>query len=267
MSSDVSKVLQSSRIIDLSQPLQTGMPQSPNHAPFRMIVERRHGDMRRDDGGSAANDVLMTGTHVGTHVDALGHVSHEGELFGNTPTAGIQDHRGLKRFGIEEFTPFVGRAVVLDICAVKGVKVLDAGYEVTVEDLENALQLAQTSIEEGDAILVGSGWSRCWDQPDMFVGSTLGAPGPGAAAGLWLAAHKPVLVGGETLAFEHVGPGRGHGLLPVHRQMLVQYGIHIVETMRLADLLDARVGECGLIVNPLLITGATGAPVRPLALL
>jgi kynurenine formamidase len=49
--------------------------------------------------------------------------------------------------------------------------------------------------------------------------------------------------------------------------LLVERGIHIVETMRLHPLLDTGVSECLLVLNPLPIVGATGAPVRPLAIL
>jgi kynurenine formamidase len=64
------------RVIELGHPLYTGMPSSPNHPGFRMTLERRHGDAVRPDGGSASNEVIVTGGHVGTHVDALAHVSH-----------------------------------------------------------------------------------------------------------------------------------------------------------------------------------------------
>ena len=58
--------LAGARQFDLAQPMKNGMPQSPNHPPFRMILERRHGDMVRSDGGSASNEVIITGGHVGT---------------------------------------------------------------------------------------------------------------------------------------------------------------------------------------------------------
>ena len=32
---------------------------------------RRHGDMVREDGSSAANELIVTSGHTGTHVDAL----------------------------------------------------------------------------------------------------------------------------------------------------------------------------------------------------
>ncbi|NUT44990.1 MAG: cyclase family protein [Thermoactinospora sp.] len=250
-------------VFDLAQPMRKGMPQSPNHPPFRMALERRHGDLVRPDGGSAANEVIVTGGHIGTHVDALAHVSQEGRLYGGLDAAELTSHEGFGALGIDEFAPYAGRCVLLDVAAAHGVAVLPAGYEITPEDLDKAA--AGVEIGEGDAVLIGTGWSRLWDDGPAFVGHQDGVPGPGERAGRWLAERAPRLVGGETIAFEHIAPGRGHATLPVHRILLVESGINIVETMRLADLLDAGAREFLLVLAPLPIVGATGAPVRPLA--
>ncbi|TMQ94809.1 hypothetical protein ETD83_23360 [Actinomadura soli] len=45
--------------------MSIGMPQSPNHPAYWHTLPRRHGDRTRPDGGSAANDMIVTGTHVG----------------------------------------------------------------------------------------------------------------------------------------------------------------------------------------------------------
>ena len=57
--------------IDLGRQYRVGMPQSPNHPHFWHTLPRRHGDMTRPDGASAANDMISMGTHVGTHTDAV----------------------------------------------------------------------------------------------------------------------------------------------------------------------------------------------------
>ncbi|MFJ3666866.1 cyclase family protein [Streptomyces sp. NPDC090106] len=261
------QALAGARVVDLAQPMRRGMPQSPNHPPYRMLLERRHGDLVREDGGSAANEIVITGGHVGTHVDALAHVSHDGLLHGGRPAHEVQSHEGFARLGIDEFTPYVGRGVLLDIARLHDVPVLPAGYEITPEDLEAAERAAGVTVAPGEAVLIGTGWTRHWADPAVFTGQTGGAPGPGAAAGQWLADRTPALAGGETIAFEHIAPGRGHATLPVHRTLLVEAGINIVETMRLDALAASGAAEFLLVLAPLPFVGATGAPVRPLALL
>ncbi|MGI5270062.1 cyclase family protein [Nonomuraea sp. CA-218870] len=259
--------LDGARIVDLAQPMRTGMPQSPSHPRFRMVIERRHGDMVREDGGSAANEVILTGGHVGTHVDALGHVSQDGYLHGGVEAAGVQSHQGLSELGIDAFPPYVGRGVLLDVAALHGVDVLPPGYEVTPADLENARDRAGVPIRPGDAVLIGTGWSHEWDRPGRFIGEEGGVPGPGPDAARWLVEQGARVVGGETVAFEQIQAGRGHGVLPVHRILLVESGVNIVETMRLTELRELGVPEFLLVLNPLPVVGATGAPVRPLAVL
>ncbi|MFI6322825.1 cyclase family protein [Nonomuraea sp. NPDC050556] len=256
--------LAGARVLDLAQPMRRGMPQSPNHPPFRLSLERRHGDVVRPDGGSAAAELIVTGGHVGTHVDALAHVSQDGLLYGGRPAGEVTTRDGFSELGIDAFAPYVGRCVLLDVAAVHGVPVLPPGYEVSAADLERAAGALE--IREGDAVLVGTGWSRRWPEPG-FDGGVDGAPGPGVEAARWLAERRPRVVGGETIAFEHIAPGHGHATLPVHRIMLVESGINIVETMRLGELLDSGVREFLFVLNPLPIVGATGAPVRPLAVL
>lgn len=257
--------LRGGQVFDLAQPMRRGMPQSPNHPPFRMALERRHGDVVRGDGGSAANEIIVTGGHVGTHVDALAHVSQAGQVYGGVDAASIQSNDGFAQLGIDAFPPYVGRGVLLDVAAVHGVPTLPAGYEVTAADLDAAATRAGVQVRRGDAVLVGTGWSRRWSEHDVFVGQRDGVPGPGPAAAQWLIDRGTAVAGAETIAFEHIAPGRGHSALPVHRMLLVETGVNIVETMRLHELADAGVAEFLLVLNPLLVVGATGSPVRPLA--
>ena len=257
--------LADAQLFDLAQPMENGMPQSANHPPFRLVLERRHGDMVRSDGGSAANEIIVTGGHVGTHVDALGHVSQDGLVYGGLKASDIQSHKGLSSHGIDTFTPFVGRGVLLDVTKVHGVATLPAGYEVTADDLAKAEKLAGTEVREGDAVLIGTGWSRLWEDKAAFVGHDGGVAGPGVGAAQWLAERRIRVTGAETIAYEHLAPGAGHSTLPVHNILLVQAGINIIETMRLRDLLDAGAGEFLFVVAPLRIVGATGSPARPIA--
>lgn len=254
-------------IVDLAHPLERGIPVSPNHPGFEYAMMRRHGDMVRSDGGSAANDLFVLGGHVGTHIDALGHVSQDGVLYEGHDAAEASTNAGLSVHGIDSVDPFVCRGILLDIAAARGVAVLDPGEEVTVSDLEAAQTQAGVEVGQGDAILIRTGWAAHWNDAPTFGGQAGGAPGIGEAGARWLADRDIALAGGETIAFEQIRPGAGHATLPVHRIFLVEQGIHIVEVMDLSRISVAGVNEFLFVLSPLKITGATGSPVRPLALL
>jgi kynurenine formamidase len=81
-----------------------------------------------------------------------------------------------------------------------------------------------------------------------------------------LADRGVAVTGGETVAYEQILAGRGHALLPVHVLLLFERGIPIVEMLDLQRLAADRVYEFLFVLAPLKIVGATGSPVRPLAL-
>jgi len=257
----------SSHIIDLAQPLHRGMPVSPNHPAFQLALMRRHGDMVRSDGGSAANEIIVTGGHVGTHIDALSHVSQDGLLHGGVEPDSIQSNLGFSELGIETVAPIVCRGVILDIAALHGKDVLVGGYEVSVDDLEKAASRQAIEVMADDAVLIRTGWSRHWTDPAAFIGADTGTPGPGEAVARWLSDHEIRIAGAETIAFEKIEPAVGHATLPAHRILLVEAGIHIIEVMDLSALAASGVSEFVFVAIPLKLVGATGSPIRPIALI
>lgn len=254
------------RRYDLAQPLEATTPVSPNHPGFKLALLRRHGDLERADGGSAANEMMLLGGHSGTHIDALCHVSHEGLLYGGVDAYEAQRGGRFSRLGVETIEPVFCRGVMLDIAALKGVDVLAPGVAITATDLEEAARRQAVEIHAGDAVLVRSGWPAHWGDRDLFLGTRDGTPGPDEGAARWLAERGVRLTGGETIAYEWIPPGRGHALLPVHRILLVEEGIHILELMNLSDLASDAVYEFLFVLTPLKVVGATGVPVRPIAL-
>lgn len=257
--------LSGAKIYDLAQPFETGMPQSPNHPTFQMSLVRRHGDVTRPDGGSAANEMIVTGCHVGTHIDALCHVSQDGLLYDAVPAADVTSNKGFSRHSVDQIPPFIGRGVFLDVAKVRGVAVLAPGEAVTADDLDAACHAASVTVQPGDAVLIGTGWSSLWNDRAAYEGQSGGAPGPDESAGSWLAERRVAMAGAETIAFEQIQPGQGHRTLPVHRILLVEHGINIVESMRLHELAAANITEFLFLLSPLKLVGATGSPVRPLA--
>jgi kynurenine formamidase len=254
------------RSYDLSRPYVIGMPQSPNHPAYWHTLPRRHGDAVRPDGGSAANDLITMGTHVGTHMDALAHVSQDGVLHGGRDAAEAQVGGRFSELGIDTVAPIVGRGVLLDVPATLGVEACPPGYEITPDDLDATVRRQGTDPRPGDVILVRSGWGQRWDDREGYIGRDSGVPGVSTDGAGWLAARSPRAVGADTIAFERLAPGAGHATLPAHRVLLVEAGINIIETMDLEALAADGVHEFTIVVVPLRLVGATGSPVRPLAL-
>jgi kynurenine formamidase len=74
------------------------------------------------------------------------------------------------------------------------------------------------------------------------------------------------LAGNDTATFEKRPAAYGKELFGVHMMLLVDNGIYIMENANLEPVGDARVGVALLIVTPLKIAGASGSPLRVLAI-
>jgi kynurenine formamidase len=254
-------------IIDLGVDFFTGMPQSSAHPAFQHALQRRHGDLARPDGSTGASDIIVTGGHVGTHIDALSHAAYLGEMYGGVDAIAASVGGRFTELGAETIPPMVCRGVFLDVPKALGVDRCEAGYEITAADLRAAQKLAGVEIRQGDVILVRTGWGSLFPDRVAYEGDSTGVPGPGVEGAEWLAGWKPLCVGGDTISFERVGPRREPRVLAAHRILLVELGIYIVETMALEALSARGVNEFLFVLSPLKILGATGSPVRPLAVI
>lgn len=250
------------RVFDLSQPLENGMPCSPSHPGFHMALMRRHGDLMRGE-GSGSNEIITLGGHVGTHIDALAHVAAHGKLHGGFDAVANSIGGRHRELGAETIPPMLCRGRLLDIPRALGLERLPAGYGITVDDL---LAAGSQSVQSGEVALVRTGWPQVYDDPQAYVGHRDGAPGVSGPAAQWLAERDVRAVGADTIAFDQILPGLGHSQMPAHHILLVQRGIPIVEVLNLEELAAHGATEFWILIIPLRLVGATGSPVRPLAI-
>jgi kynurenine formamidase len=250
------------KIYDLGQPYFAGMPHHPVHPPFLFGLVKQHGEYVGPGGCSSSSDAIALGSHVGTHIDALCHFSCGGKLFGGVEAADVQSYTGgLKQYSIDTIPPIVRRGVLLDIARTAGVGELPADFVITPEHLEKSLEQSGVAIGAGDVALLRTGWAKYFEDPAKFISEVRG-PGPGIAGARWLSARGVFAAGSDTVAFEKVPDPA----MPVHVHLLVDSGIHIVECLNLEELAADRVSEFQFIAAPMKIRGATGAPVRPIAI-
>jgi kynurenine formamidase len=256
----------SARMIALDHPLQKGMPVYPTHPPFHITLNNRHGDIHRGCGFSSSNELIITSTHTATHIDALSHVSENGLLHGGVDAAKAQQGTELfKEHGVETIEPIFRRGVLLDIARAKNVDAMQPAEEITLADLEAAAKTANIPIHPGDVILLRTGWTKHWKDARTYLGlDSAGTPGVAAAGAEWLAAKRPFAVGNDTAGFEQIV--QTSITMDAHRILIAQHGIHIIENLDLEELAACGRADFAFVTLPLRIKGATGSPLRPVAL-
>lgn len=255
------------RVFDLGRSLEAATPHAPGHPPFRMALLRRPGDMVRADGASSSNELITTSGHTGTHIDALAHFSQNGKLHGGHDAYAATVGSRFRVHGVETIAPIVTRGILLDVARVEGAESLEKGRPITAEDCTRACEAQGIEPpEEGQAVLFRTGWPLGRYPDEAKFGGWDGAPGPDLSAARWLSERKVKVAGSDTLAFEWVPNDPDPLTLPVHVHLLVDSGIHILEVLELEELASAEVYEFLFVCSPLKLVGATGSPVRPLAL-
>jgi kynurenine formamidase len=161
--------------------------------------------------------------------------------------------------------PIVTRGVLLDVARHRGVDTLPADEPIGADELRAVARAEGVEAPRGGAVLVRSGWARHWGTPPTYLGHDTGVPGPDASAAAWLGDTGVHVTAHDSLAYEWLAPGAGHALLPVHRILLVESGIHIIENVDLEALATDQIYEFLFVCLPLPFVGATGSPVRPIA--
>lgn len=255
------------RVFDLEQPRTDTMPIHPSHRPgYSYVLHNRHQDTYGQDGPrSSASGMIVCKEHTGTHIDALCHQADQLMLHGGIAVdAQVQTSRGFTQHGVEQIPPIVAPGILLDILGHFGVDTLAAGHAITAADLEACCAHQQVSITAGDVVLVYTGNEHAWGDAEQY----LAGPGMAGDASRWLADRGVVAVGADNMAWDVIGvrdPDLGC-TLPGHVILLAQRGIYIIENLRLSALAAARVYQFVFVCTPLKFVGATGSPVRPIAL-
>ena len=256
------RLIRTGRVIELGQVLRGSMPLGARHFDVYMKPTGMNAGSNRR--GSNEELVVAEMGQVGTQFDGFTHQTIGDSLYNCFDQNEIMTRSGFTRLGVENVGTLMTRGVLIDVAALKGVAMLPDRYEITVDDLRQALDRQGVELEAGDAVLIHTGWGVLWDtDAERFMASN---PGIGVAAAQWLVDHDPMLLGADNQPVE-VSPNPDPELsLPIHQMMLVVNGIHLVERMRLDELAAAGVYEFAFVVQPLKIEGATGSTVAPVAI-
>jgi len=199
---------------------------------------------------------------IGTQFDAFAHQMWGDSFYNCFKLGDIGTRTGFKKLGVEHVGSLVTRGVLIDVAGSKGVDMLPTSYNITPEDLQQALAKARQRLQPGDAVLIRTGWSKLMGKENERYGTL--NPGIGIAAGQWLLAQEPMMIAADNCCVE-VRPSERPHSLPIHAMMLIQHGIYLLENLELEALAAARAYEFAFIVQPLKIKGATGSAIAPIA--
>ena len=156
---DASRLVTNGKVFALGIPLQREGPQSGTRARFNPIhtMFRDGGDQPRDAAGVAemqgyggSDDWIVMPLQCVTQWDSLAHVFDSGKMY-NGYDANLVTSNGAAKNSIDKTKDkIVGRGVLLDVARHKGVSRLDAGYAITVDDLEATAKREGVEVRSGD---------------------------------------------------------------------------------------------------------------------
>lgn len=264
---DAVALVRTGQVISLAQKISDKLP-VPEHRPGVMhFMGRDGGDYaagaKRPGGFQFAEDTVVLPLHLGTHIDALCHAWCDDHLFNGFPGSTIRSNTRALRCGVEKLPPLVTRGVLLDIVALRGA-VVPPGETIGVEELQRAASAIGVTLRDGDAVLIRTGWLESQDGLRSVDFNT--EPGIDVAGALWLAESGVAIVGADNFAIE-VLPFPTGTVFPVHQRLIRDYGIPLIEGMKLQELAEAGATEFLFVATALPIVGATGSPLAPVAVL
>ena len=275
---DLVRVVKGARAFDLSFTWNEQSPVLNLNPPYAFALNRTHRMTHEIFGQvpgsrvSWASDIMyFSGQHGAPTIDAIGHIGRDLKLHGGvdavaataTP-AGIGNDLGIDSFPADLM---LNRMVFLDVARqLAGGKPdpLPPGFEITGRHLEDAMKAHGVEVRRGDSLMIRTGWGQYFGKDNArYLGEQ--SPGPGQDAARWIIDRGVRLAGDDTATFEKRPAAYGKELFSVHMMLLADSGIYIVENANLEGLSAAPVHVALLVLTPLKIQGATGSPLRALA--
>jgi kynurenine formamidase len=257
------RLIRAGGVIELGQVLSSGMPLS---ATRQFDVHTKRTTMNPQSNRRGSNEELVVAEigQVGTQFDGFAHQTIGESLYNCFKQDEISSRGGFTKLGIEKVGTLMTRGVLIDVAALKGVDMLGDAYEITPQDIQQALQKQNVTLQPGDAVLIHTGWGKLWGKDNArYVKS---CPGLGIAAADWLIKQDPMLLGSDNWPVE-VAPNPDKEIsLPVHQIALVVNGVHLLENLKLDELAAKKVYEFAFVMQPLKMKGFSGSTVAPAAI-
>ncbi len=257
-----------------------GMPLFPGHPPFQVLNYRTPRGIRvtgakpwgpvNDAGLGYMAEYVMATSHSGAHMDALAHMTVGDDMhwYGGGKA---DDH--LTDFGptygdAAKMPPFFTRGILIDAPGYRGIPCLPKGSPIDAAEMQAICEAQGVTVRPWDVVLIRTGYMGLW--PDAEQMAAHKTAGPDISAAQWLLERGVVATGTDTETYEvqpAPDPGPTGNPQPVHTLLLIDNGIHIMESLDLEALARDRTYEFLFVALPVKIRGATGSMIDPLAVI
>lgn len=250
--------------------VKSGISVSLAHNPITEVAEDNpEGTFEHVMGANFRSDTYRFSYHgvITSHIDALCHFQHKGQLYNGIPTS-ASSAQGCGKLGIEHVkNGIVTRGVLIDIPRLKGVPCLDPGTPVYTQDIEAWERKVGVKVGQGDAVLLNTGrWARREKLgPWRAAGNRAGYH---VSVGPWFKARDVAIVGSDGA--NDVQPPQIDVNQPLHIFLIAGLGITILDSQDLQALSETAAKlnrwEFMLVIAPVPVTGGTGGPVNAVAI-
>jgi len=246
--------IQEGKVVVMSYPLADGVPLFGTRFTKTILtaVTLAPGAAIGENQLTYMEDTWLSQSHVGTHLDGMGHIGRKDCYYNQTPMGKFITQNNMTKLGLEHLKSFATRGVLIDMVKVyqQAGKLktnaackkpsIDKGTVITKADLEAGLKMYNVTLREGDIVAIHTGWGDLFEQyPAQNALYNSGEPGLGKEAANWLVSQKIVAVGSDTWAVEVIPGEDPKEAFIVHNILLTDSGIHIIENVR-TDLMAAE---------------------------
>jgi kynurenine formamidase len=269
------RTLEAAKLIKQGKSMPLGIAIGPNTPAFpprslnlQIVQPNQQGGQKLSSFGYEANyndDILQTWLGIGSQLDGLGHMGENGKYYNCLDEKEISVITGLTKLGTHAVPPLVGRAVILDMAAHAGVKVMKAGQHFGPTEIKAAAKAQGVTMGEGDVILFHTGWTEGKLDSDPAKWGSV-EPGLNNAGAQYIASLNPMAVGADTWGLEPIPAPDGDKMFYGHVIFLKNNGVYILETMNVGPLLREGVNEFMFVLGQPRIVGTVQAMINPVAL-
>ncbi len=248
--------------------------ETPYPAEHHMLAAGDARDCHGIPGYEASSDYFGCQVHgLGvTHIDALCHMFWRGKMYNGYPASDVRSNGALRNTVLSFADGIVGRGVLLDMAATKGVAYLPPDKSVVMlADLEATEKRQGVRVQAGDILLVGTGRAALRKEKGGRLDPAHGMAGLHAECLPWLREREIAVLGSDGISDALPGLGIPNWPFPIHQIGITSMGLHLIDNLALGGLAEAcatrRRWSFLFTLGSIRVPGGTGCPVNPIAVL